>query len=71
MFQHIGLLIEKVTLQILQRSEANKGAQKNLSHYINGKKAGLYGLVIIMLVAPPVPIPNTTVKRHHADGTMS
>ncbi len=36
-----------------------------------GKKAGLYGLVIIACIETPVPIPNTNVKRADADGTMS
>jgi hypothetical protein len=40
-------------------------------HISIGKKADLYDLVIIARKAPPVPIPNTTVKLLSADGTMS
>lgn len=35
------------------------------------QRPGLYGLVIIASVAPPVPIPNTEVKPLSADGTWS
>ena len=34
------------------------------------REAPLHGLVIIARVETPVPIPNTTVKRADADGTM-
>ena len=46
-------------------------SKKNLLALFTGQKAGLYGLVIIARWAPPVPIPNTTVKPLSADGTMS
>ncbi len=57
-----------------QMSQNELVFQNNLFRSVSAaiyKKAGLYGLVIMAEVVPPVPIPNTEVKPSSANGTMS